>query len=30
VTSEAKKKAEDTKALLTREAQRILGQFDAI
>ncbi len=30
VTPEAKKKAEDTKALLTREAQRILGQFDAI
>ena len=29
-TLEAKKKAEDTKALLTREAQRILGQFDAI
>jgi hypothetical protein len=29
-TPEAKKKAEDTKALLTREAQRILGQFDAI
>ena len=30
VTPEAKKKAEDTKALLTRGAQRILGQFDAI
>ncbi len=29
-TPAAKKKAEDTKALLTREAQRILGQFDAI
>lgn len=29
VTPEAKKKADDTKALLTREAQRILGQFNA-
>ena len=29
-TPESKKKAEDTKALLATEAQRILGQFDAI
>ena len=29
-TPEAKKKAEDTKALLAKESQRILGQFDAI
>lgn len=28
-TPEAKKKAEDTKALLAREAKRILGQFNA-